>query len=378
MYITSNSNSSSVPVDSYITFLLLVSDSISSTSVDIGGQDSCIPVLQTLTPSARSSFPLSTFLLSPSTEGLKYALFGRHLGSHGNLIINASTASPTPSQSLTSLDVVYEKMEVGQCTNDTIVNGTSRSIQGAPVYFRSRDLYLSLTSTVSCVLTSQNYNWTVMSYKEEDTSMCYREEDFEDVTLVVGSLTSEVLHISAGSLPQGYYRIGVTFENHDSHSSVGTRTLYGFLQVVNEPLIVVMSPSVTHLVHDRNLPLVLNASASYNPNVGLHTTIRFSWHCQMDGQPCDCVPGMWPGVGNDTEIIPHTDPVLRIEGRHLTVGQNYSFTVTLDSDNVTGSNHTVLVMATGDVSLHFNIRCIIILCTYVSTPSVAILPVSDA
>ncbi|XP_067667538.1 polycystin-1-like [Haliotis asinina] len=358
MYLTSNSNSSSVPVDSYVTFLLLVNDSISSSSVDISGQDSCNPVLQTLTPSARSSYPLSTFLLSPSTEGLKYALFGRHLGRDGNLIINASTSSPTPSLSITSLDVVYEKMEIGQCTNDTIVNGTSRSIQGAPVYFRSRDLYLSLTSTVSCVLTSQNYNWTVKSYRQGDTSMCYREEDFEDVTLVVGSLTSAVLHISAGALSQGFYRIGVTFEKHDSHSSVGTRTLYGFLQVVNEPLIVVMSPSVTHVIHDSNLPLVLNASSSYNPNVGLHTTVRFSWHCQMDGQSCDCVPKVWPGVGNDTEIIPHTDPVLRIEGRYLTVGQNYSFTVTLDSDNVTSSNYTVLVMATGVVSLHFNIRCI--------------------
>lgn len=226
MYITSNSNTTSVPVDSYITFLLLVNDSSSSVSVDIGGQDSCIPSLQTLTPSVRSSYPLSTFLLSSSTEGLTYALFGTHLGRGGNFIINASTASPTPSQSLTSLDVVYEKMDVGQCTNDTIVNGTSRSIQAAPVYFRSRDLYFSLYSTVSCVLTSQNYHWTVSSYKEEDTSMCYREEDFESVTLAAGIGNSEVLNISAGALPQGYYRVGVTFEKHDSHSSVGSRTLY--------------------------------------------------------------------------------------------------------------------------------------------------------
>ncbi|XP_048253676.1 uncharacterized protein LOC124131324 isoform X2 [Haliotis rufescens] len=357
VYITSNSNTTSVPVDSYITFLLLVNDSSSSVSVDIGGQDSCIPSLQTLTPSVRSSYPLSTFLLSSSTEGLTYALFGTHLGSGGNFIINASTTSPTPSQSLTSLDVVYEKIDVGQCTNDTIVNGTSRSIQAAPVYFRSRDLYFSLYTTVSCVLTSQNYHWTVVSYKEEDTSMCYREEDFESVTLAAGSGNSEVLHISAGALPQGYYRVGVTFEKHDSNSSVGSRTLYGFLQVVNEPLVVVMSPSVTHLAHDRNLPLVLNASASYNPNVGLPTTIRYSWHCQMDGQPCDCVLKMWPGVGNDTQIIPFTEPVLTIEGRHLTAGQNYSFTMTLDSDNVTGSNHTVLVAVSGVVSLHFNISC---------------------
>ncbi|XP_071117914.1 uncharacterized protein [Haliotis cracherodii] len=358
VYITSNSNTTSVPVDSYITFLLLVNDSSSSVSVDIGGQDSCIPSLQTLTPAVRSSYPLSTFLLSSSTEGLTYALFGTHLGRAGNFIINASTASPTPSQSLTSLDVVYEKIDVGQCTNDIFVNGASRSIQAAPVYFRSSDLYLSLYGTESCVLTFQNYHWTVVSYKEEDTSMCYREEDFESVTLAAGIGNSEILYIPAGALPQGYYRVGVSYENHDSHSSVGSRTLYGFLQVVNEPLVVVMSPSVTHLAHDRNLPLVLNASASYNPNVGLPTTIRYSWHCQMDGQPCDCVPKMWPAVGNDTQIIPFTEPVLTIEGRHLTAGQNYSFTVTLDSDNVTGSNHTVLVVVSGVVSLHFNISCV--------------------
>ncbi|XP_041369822.1 polycystic kidney disease and receptor for egg jelly-related protein-like [Gigantopelta aegis] len=280
----------------------------------------------------------------------------------------SSSVSSQPS----NFSVVYVDDTKFKYFSKMKLSGTDQYLQSPDLklYNTNKRLNFSALDFTKKPKFTFEYEWTLMISKLNDPEICHQLQDFE-IVQIPQQKKSGHLEVPAYYLQDGYFRLCV---NVLLHTNIRKKTYKkfacGFFKTFTLPLEVVMVPSESYLSVENHKPVILNASASFDPNianvsgsVANKINITFQWYCAMQETNASCkfVSRLWPSFVPDPlkpNLIPVTDSVLNIPKRILTVNQTYVLTVNISKPKVPGDNASVTVFSAVSNVPILNIRCI--------------------
>ncbi|XP_041370581.1 polycystic kidney disease protein 1-like 2 isoform X2 [Gigantopelta aegis] len=347
-----------VVVDEILTFYLMVKNPISQSTyqVQIAEDVSCTPSFTSVNNSKKGQYLCSTAKYY-ATKGGTFEATVKNIVKGG--VMSSNTVE---------FRVIYPDSVVNECLAHIKISGVSHNIQSAYLYHRGQDLKFTVSATTVCSNLSaetfkiMEYEWTFSQYRYKSDEHCHSDADLVKVKIagLKPSGKGDLL-LPKRTLPLGYFSVCLKVKWAQTRKTNYSKETCGFFKMIVAPLTAVVVPTTAYQSIPNNQPVILNASASLDPNSGDSSGIIYEWYCRMKKTNDSCAFAsrlQAEFVPDKPHIMPVTESVLIIPKLYLVMNRTYVLTVVISKDSVPSSSASVTIHSSSSTAPDFSIRCV--------------------